>query len=101
MLKRASRRSWVIIENDDDLSEVTLVPFEQGLSEVSARERKAIAATFDFRERLTKWWVEKDVATALPSMTIMTIQRAALKNFSLFLKLPLELQYLIWDFAAH
>jgi hypothetical protein len=103
---RGVREVMVVVGNDDDLSEVTLVPFDKPLGERSAREQKAFLEVCYLRRSVERYWAEQVQATIpefriipAPAVTLMTVKRAPLKYFTRFPDLPVEIQHMIWKFA--
>jgi hypothetical protein len=100
------REVMVVVGNDDDLSEVTLIPFDKHLGERSAREQKAFLEVCSLRRSVDRYWTGHVQPTNPefrrvpgPTITLMTVKRAPLKYFSRFSDLPVEIQHMIWKFA--
>jgi len=91
----------IVVGNDDDLSEIILVPLHSDHAQRSDREVIAVTATEIFKQDLADYWTSKGLPSLPPKLTVMTVQRTPLKNFTLFPLLPMELQLAVWDFAAH
>lgn len=94
------REIFFVVGNDNDLSEVTLVPLEETCLHSSAREGIATAAIEQFAKELSEHWTKQEVVHPMPIMKAVTVERKPLKSFTLFPRLPMELQLAIWDFAA-
>ena len=90
----------IVVGNDDDLSEIILVPLHSDHAQRSDREVIAVTATEIFKQDLADYWTSKGLPSLPPKLTVMTVQRTPLKTFTLFPLLPMELQLAVWDFAA-
>jgi hypothetical protein len=100
------REVMIVVGNDDDLSEVTLVPFDKHVGERSAREQKAFLEVCSLRRSVERYWTGHIQPTnpeyptvPAPAITLMTVKRAPLNSFPRFLDLPVEIQYMILKFA--
>jgi hypothetical protein len=100
------RKVMIVVGNDDDLSEVILIPFDKPLGERSAREQKAFMEVCSLRRSVKRHWAEHVQSTypefrtvLAPAVTLMTVKRAPLKSFPRFPDLPVEIQYMILRFA--
>jgi hypothetical protein len=89
-----------VVGNDDDLSEITLVPLDTDPLRLSARETRAVEAAEEFSSSLGRYWEQQKVSCPFPIFKVMTVQRKPLKEFTLFPRLPTEIQLSIWDFAS-
>ncbi|KAE9379972.1 hypothetical protein N431DRAFT_432287 [Stipitochalara longipes BDJ] len=98
--EKGVREIIYVVGNDDDLSEITLVPLPDEPSQLSARELEVVQAADEFGSGVGRYWKQKDVTWPLPTFKVMKVERKPLKEFTLFPHLPMEIQLLIWDFAA-
>lgn len=90
-----------MVGNDDDRSEVTLIPLEEYLAFRSPREKGAIREAESLKLALD--WIWDTVArngndfcqiSPAPTITVMTVNRSP-RSFTPFLRLPQELQDLV------
>lgn len=90
-----------VIGNDEDKKEFNLIPLDQGFLHGSYRERKALSEIDTFSQELEVYWKEKELQHRMPNIKAMTVQRKPLETFSLFSRLPMELQLLIVSTLRH
>jgi 2EXR family len=76
-----------------------LIPLHADHSQLSAQELEAAKTADDLRTALGLSWKKKGVSCPLPSIRVMVVQRTPLQQFTLFQRLPMEIQLSIWDFA--
>ncbi|PMD33318.1 hypothetical protein L207DRAFT_169695 [Hyaloscypha variabilis F] len=100
LAERGVREIIYVVGNDDDLSEITLVPLPEDPAQLSARELQVVKETGDFGAGVGRWWERKEVAWPLPTFKVIKVERKPLKEFTLFPRLPMEIQLLIWNFAT-
>jgi hypothetical protein len=95
----------LVVGNDDDMSEITLVPVEDVPERESNRFKQAHLAAEQLQKAVIELWNELDSNGDLnkndlpPSIRVMTPRRAPLQSFSRFRELPNEIQDCIWKYA--
>lgn len=105
-VKQGLREVIVVIGNKEDESEFTLVPFVTRPEDMSHRENKIMQGVEVLRAGLEEYWKKKQeeedesfLELLLPELSVMAVQRMPLKSFTLFSKLPPEIQDMVWRFA--
>lgn len=101
--EKGLREIVFVVGNDDDLSEITLIPLADDAALYSAKEKLAVEAAEKFSLSIRAFCDSADTHqpfSMIPTFRVMTVKRKPLKDFALFSKLPLEIQYLIWNYAA-
>jgi hypothetical protein len=98
--EKGLREIIFVVGNDDDMSEITFAPLDPDVSRRSARETKAVEEAESFSAGLGRYWERLKVACPLPTVKVTVAQRKPLQNFSLFPRLPMEIQLMIWSFAT-
>jgi hypothetical protein len=95
----------LVVGNDDDMSEITLVPVEDVLERETNRFKQARLAAEQLRKAVMELLNELASNGHLnreplpPSIKVMTSQRAPLQSFSIFGELPKEIQDCIWNYT--
>jgi hypothetical protein len=105
-VKKGLRDIIIVIGNDDDVPEVNLIPYTPAAQYMTKRDAKVIEDTEKLKEDIKEYWAEKIesgdeqfLTMTPPTITLMTIQRAPLREFHLFPRLPVEIQALVWKAA--
>jgi len=94
----------IVIGNDDDASEVTLVPLSLNESQWTPREKGARGVVAQLLKDLVEHWGDLGnghlFTASPPNILAMTVQRVPTISFPQFQKLPVELQNMVWACAA-
>lgn len=99
----------VIVGNDDDESEVTLIPMRTSntmYSDLTPREKGALEEIQFLKDSLAEHWlkeqelnVESYINTSPPTIKAVTVKRKPIPKFHQFQLLPAELQDMIWKYT--
>ena len=101
------RQIYIVVDNDGDLPEVEFVPYREPTTGHSLRDVRAIRSTRNLRKAIDDHWRThaEDMENGLhsipqPKVSLMSVKRKPLENFTLFPKLPLEIQDMVWTLAC-
>jgi hypothetical protein len=97
--EKGLREIIFVVGNDDDKSEITFEPLHPDPSQRSPRESNAFEKAEQFKAGLGWSWELEKATCPLPIVKVMTVQRKPLQQFTLFPRLPIEIQLSIWEFA--
>lgn len=88
----------LVVGNDDDAAEVTLVALETIPHQETGRFKQALLAAERLRTAVRALWNQgdHDAGSQAPQIKLMTDQRKPLQTFAPFPRLPLEIQAEIW-----
>ncbi|KAE9365491.1 hypothetical protein N431DRAFT_101645 [Stipitochalara longipes BDJ] len=93
----------IVVGNDDDASEATLVPLNSNKNQWTPREKGALGVAAQLRKDLLDHWGDLGngplFTASLPDISVMTVQRVPNVSFPQFQKLPSELQDMVWVYA--
>jgi hypothetical protein len=91
----------IVVGNDDDASEVTLVPLNPNKYQWPPREKGALRVVAQLQKHLLDHWRDPGnrplFTTSPPNISVMTVQMVPTPSFSQFQKLPTELQDMVWS----
>lgn len=102
------REILIVVGNDDDGSEVKLVPLSTDVECMTPREKGAFNEASRIGEELRLHWKRKHedsdpkyTEQNMPTLRVVTVERKPVTTFPLFQQLPIELQDMVWAFAAY